>query len=171
MYKNERAIANVIGKVPTFMRPPMLKCGKDCEKDMKDLGYHVVHWQYDSGDWRDPLKSVEEMADNNLIPTMDKIDSQGSMFTIQHDINNNAAKVADALLTHMHDSKRGWEAVPLVECLGHDLDDAYRFPKYLEYNGAAKGGCLISGPNMCVQAIAFKSKNGCWDAKKAIDAE
>lgn len=42
MYKNERAILNVIGKMPTFMRAPMVDCRDGCMSDMKALGYHVV---------------------------------------------------------------------------------------------------------------------------------
>lgn len=42
MYKNERAILNAIGKMPTFMRAPMVECDESCMKDMNRLGYHVV---------------------------------------------------------------------------------------------------------------------------------
>ena len=166
MHKNERAIANVIGKIPTFMRAPMIKCNKDCQKNMKDMGYHVVDWQYDSEDWKVPRKSVEDILYNNLIPAMDKNGPEGNMFVVQHDILNSTAKLTDALLAHMHDTKDDWSAVPLVECLGHDLDDAFRYPKYLEYNGATRDGCLVSDRGLCEQAIAFKSKNGCKDAQK-----
>lgn len=43
MVKNERAIANVVGKYPTFMRAPMIKCNEECMRDMHDLGYYVVN--------------------------------------------------------------------------------------------------------------------------------
>lgn len=42
LWKNERAIANCIGYLPTFMRPPMVICGDACMKDMRELAYHVV---------------------------------------------------------------------------------------------------------------------------------
>ena len=172
MHKNERAISNVIGKIPTFMRPPFLSCNQNCEQDMKGLGYHIVTWQYDSRDWVNPLNSTREMTNDNmtaainsLIPAMDNIAFDGNMLVIQHDIHPNAATLADTLLKHMHETKSGWQAVPLVECIGHNLDDAYRFPMYLEYNGAAKGGCLVSDTNMCIQLTVFKTKDGCESAK------
>ncbi|KAK5097722.1 hypothetical protein LTR70_000563 [Exophiala xenobiotica] len=171
MHKNERAIANIIGKIPTFMRPPMSQCNTDCEEDMRALGYHVVQWEYDSRDSEDPLPSMEAMTDDNLMAAMDRTDVNGSMFIIQHDIHGNAARVADSLLTNMHANRTGWEAVPVVECIGLGPDDAYRFPKYLEYNGAAQGGCLVSGPNMCVQPIIFKSWDGCLDAREILDRD
>lgn len=171
MHKNERAIANVIGKIPTFMRPPMSQCNTSCEEDMRALGYHVVAWEYDSRDSEDPLPSVEAMTGDNLMAAMDRTDVNGSMFIIQHDIHGTAARVADSLLTYMHANRTGWEAVPVVECIGLGLDDAYRFPRYLEYNGAAQGGCLVSGPNMCVQPIVFKSWDGCLDAREILDRD
>jgi len=171
MHKNERAIANIIGKIPTFMRPPKIICNNDCRKDMKDLGYHVVNWEIDSEDWKVPLKSGKDILEKFLIPAMDRAGPDGNMFTIQHDTRSETAKIVDALLTHMHEKNDGWAAVPLVECLGHDLDDAYQFPKYLEYNGAAKGGCLVSGPDMCIEPLAFRSRHGCWDAHSTLNAE
>lgn len=44
MYKNERALANIIGKYPTYMRPPYIACSQEtgCLMDMTDLGYHVI---------------------------------------------------------------------------------------------------------------------------------
>lgn len=43
MQKTERAILNVVGKMPTFMRAPMVACNRSCRKDMNKLGYHVVN--------------------------------------------------------------------------------------------------------------------------------
>jgi peptidoglycan/xylan/chitin deacetylase (PgdA/CDA1 family) len=43
MAKTERAIANIIGKYPTYMRPPYSQCESKsgCQKDMKDMGYSI----------------------------------------------------------------------------------------------------------------------------------
>lgn len=157
MYKTERAIANVIGKMPTFMRPPMVICNGPCRKDMNDLGYHVVNWQYDSQDWKDPQPSIDQQV-SSLTMSMDQIPEDGNMFVIQHDTNPNAAAVARALLRHM---KSTWQAVPLVECLGYSLDQAYQFPPYLEYKGAVANGCLVSGPGTCIMPQSFDNKHGC----------
>ena len=42
--KNERAIANAIGMVPTFFRAPYIACNTEsgCRKTVRDLGYHLV---------------------------------------------------------------------------------------------------------------------------------
>ena len=46
MYKNEMAIRNIIGVIPTYMRPPYSSCTAECgcEDDMKALGYHITYF-------------------------------------------------------------------------------------------------------------------------------
>lgn len=41
MVKNEMAIRNIIGKYPTYMRPPYSSCSAEsgCEADLTTLGY------------------------------------------------------------------------------------------------------------------------------------
>lgn len=50
MVKNEMAIANVIGKFPTYMRPPYSSCSEEsgCTQDMVDLGYVVSYFDLDT---------------------------------------------------------------------------------------------------------------------------
>jgi peptidoglycan/xylan/chitin deacetylase (PgdA/CDA1 family) len=45
MFKVERALVNIIGKYPTYMRSPYIQCSTKtgCMKDMSHLGYHVVN--------------------------------------------------------------------------------------------------------------------------------
>lgn len=44
IYKTERALVNIIGKYPTYMRSPYIQCSKKtgCMQDMSKLGYHVA---------------------------------------------------------------------------------------------------------------------------------
>ncbi|KAK4923678.1 hypothetical protein LTR66_016505 [Elasticomyces elasticus] len=64
MYMNERAIANAVGKFPTFMRPPRVLCHEGCQKDLTELGYHIAEWQYDSGDWKGNQTTPKEAIVN-----------------------------------------------------------------------------------------------------------
>lgn len=48
MIYNEMAIRNVLGFIPTYMRPPYLQCTESCLKIMGDLGYHVVRANLDT---------------------------------------------------------------------------------------------------------------------------
>jgi hypothetical protein len=50
MVKLEMAMSNVVGKFPTYMRPPYSSCtaASGCQKDMADLGYHVSYFDLDT---------------------------------------------------------------------------------------------------------------------------
>jgi peptidoglycan/xylan/chitin deacetylase (PgdA/CDA1 family) len=50
MVKLEMAMSNIVGKFPTYMRPPYSSCtaASGCEQDMADLGYHVSYFDLDT---------------------------------------------------------------------------------------------------------------------------
>lgn len=95
---------------------------------------------------------------------MNKRNDNESMFIIQHDTTHNSALVTRAILENM---KPSWNAVPLVECLGHSMDDAYQFPdeeKYHDNNRIGHGGCVVSGPGSCITTKPFSDKHSCFAA-------
>jgi hypothetical protein len=48
MVKNEMAFRNIIGKYPTYMRPPYSSCNAACQGVMKALGYVVSYFDLDT---------------------------------------------------------------------------------------------------------------------------
>ncbi len=48
MVKNEMALRNILGKYPTYMRPPYSDCSGTCQNVMSDLGYHVIYFDVDT---------------------------------------------------------------------------------------------------------------------------
>ena len=48
MVKNEMAIRNIIGKYPTYMRPPYSSCNAACQTMLKNLGYVVSYFDLDT---------------------------------------------------------------------------------------------------------------------------
>ena len=50
MIRNEMALTNILGKFPTYMRPPYSSCTAEsgCQKDMADLGYVVSYFDLDT---------------------------------------------------------------------------------------------------------------------------
>lgn len=125
MYNNDQAIYNVIGKYPTFMRPPEVKCGPECEKDMRDLGYHVAMWQVDSQDWmekRPNLESTKVRLGEELILHA----PQHGMFLIQHDTHGEAIEVARSLLDLIKTRNLPIKSTTLAECLGLAKEKAYQ---------------------------------------------
>jgi peptidoglycan/xylan/chitin deacetylase (PgdA/CDA1 family) len=50
MVRLEMATSNIVGKIPTYMRPPYSSCSdaSGCPKDMEDLGYHISYFDLDT---------------------------------------------------------------------------------------------------------------------------
>ncbi|KAF2865248.1 chitin deacetylase-like protein [Massariosphaeria phaeospora] len=60
MQKLETALVNIIGKKPTYMRPPYLATGGNVLPTMKTLGYRVITDDVDSGDWNNQTPEQSE---------------------------------------------------------------------------------------------------------------
>jgi len=106
--KNERAIANILNKYPTYMRPPYLKCNQatGCLDDMKTQGYHVIGYTLDSTDWlrENDLDAMIKAVDDgfhNIDP------NEGNVLMIQHDtIQKSAIDLTKYILEKV--KKMGW---------------------------------------------------------------
>jgi len=48
MIWNEIALNDILGYIPTYMRPPYSICPQSCQKLMADLGYHIVYFDLDT---------------------------------------------------------------------------------------------------------------------------
>jgi peptidoglycan/xylan/chitin deacetylase (PgdA/CDA1 family) len=128
MSKNEMALINIIGKYPTYMRAPYIKCSamSGCLGDMKRLGYHVVDWTVDTTDTVKPddFNAMKSAVDAGLATTK----QSGSLILIQHDtVRVSALKLTRYILEEIQ--KRKWKAVTVAECLGEPLQNAYRRQK------------------------------------------
>lgn len=51
MTQIETALMNIIGKYPTYMRPPYFECGSNCLSVLNTLSYHVIYTNLDTMDW------------------------------------------------------------------------------------------------------------------------
>jgi peptidoglycan/xylan/chitin deacetylase (PgdA/CDA1 family) len=87
MVKNERAIANIIGKYPTYMRPPYSQCSEEsgCWADLKALGYHRIYFDLDTQDYLNPLPSQIQHS-KNIVQNALASTSATDYLSIQHDI-------------------------------------------------------------------------------------
>ncbi len=63
MSKLEVAFANILGVKPTYMRPPNGNTGGSTVSVLKGLGYRLVTWDVDSGDWN---KEAPESSERKL---------------------------------------------------------------------------------------------------------
>ncbi|KAI9821948.1 MAG: hypothetical protein M1827_002530 [Pycnora praestabilis] len=118
MVKNERALANILGFFPTYMRPPYSSCFGDCETDLAKLGYHITYFDVDTDDYDNDSPLLIQNAKNNF----DNDIAGGSNLTsdylvIGHDIHEQTAYNLTAyMLTQL--LAQGYQPVTVGECLG-----------------------------------------------------
>lgn len=90
MGKNERALANIIGKYPTYMRPPYSQCDapSGCQADMLALGYHRIYFDLDSQDYLNPLPTQIQGAKDVVAAALGRTANPPvtDYLSIQHDV-------------------------------------------------------------------------------------
>ncbi|KAI5795272.1 hypothetical protein EDC01DRAFT_717283 [Geopyxis carbonaria] len=60
----ESALKGIIGKYPTYMRPPYFSCGDTCMSTLRSLGYHVIHSDLDTLDWQNNTPGTIQNSKN-----------------------------------------------------------------------------------------------------------
>lgn len=90
MGKNERALANIIGKYPTYMRPPYSQCdaASGCQADMLALGYHRIFFDLDTQDYLNPLPTQIQSSKDLVAAALAHTTTSPitDYLSIQHDV-------------------------------------------------------------------------------------
>ncbi|KAK2008299.1 polysaccharide deacetylase [Colletotrichum eremochloae] len=125
MTKLEDAFFNIIGKCPTYMRPPYFSWNAATLSIMKDLKYHVVRADIDINDWK--FNNMGNLTSLHLF--QDGVDSGGTL-ALCHDVQQNTAEVLlpDILRVMKEKNLKG---VPVGECLGDPEANWYRAERIL----------------------------------------
>jgi len=130
MLKNEMALRNIVGKIPTYMRPPYSSCTAEsgCEQDMADLGYHVTYFDVDTDDYNqdDPSK-IQKSKDwfKGNVTKGGATAANSQWLAIGHDIHQQTVyNLTDFMLSTI--TQLGYKAVTVGECLGDDKANWYR---------------------------------------------
>ena len=128
MGKNERALANIIGKYPTYMRPPYSQCdaASGCQADMKALGYHRIYFDLDTQDYLNPLPSQIQTS-KSIVQAALAVGAATDFLSIQHDIVQQSVANLTSYYFGLIQSK-GWKGVTAGECLGDPEANWYRTP-------------------------------------------
>jgi hypothetical protein len=129
MWKNEMALRNIVGKIPTYMRPPYSSCTGQCETDMAALGYHVIYFDVDTDDYnQDSPNQIQRSKDwflGNITKGGATAANGAKWLDIQHDIHeqtaNNLTEYMLKTITTM-----GYKGVTVGECLGDPAANWYR---------------------------------------------
>lgn len=128
MWKNEMAIRNIIGKIPTYMRPPYSSCTGQCETDMADLGYHVTYFDVDTDDYQQDSPTLIQNSKNwfkGNITSNGATAANSQWLEIGHDIHEQTANnLTDYMLSTL--TQLGYKGVTVGDCLGDPKANWYR---------------------------------------------
>ncbi|KAL7267765.1 hypothetical protein RUND412_009632 [Rhizina undulata] len=126
MIKNEMAFRNIMGKFPTYMRPPYSSCDSDCAATMLKLGYHITYFDLDTQDYLHATPDTNQISKDIVHDILDVADPTTMDFlSISHDIQN---QTVHNLTAYMLDQflLYGFQTVTVGECLGDDEANWYR---------------------------------------------
>ncbi|RMZ73356.1 chitin binding [Pyrenophora seminiperda CCB06] len=126
MVRNEMAIRNIIGKYPTYMRPPYSSCNAACQTTMKNLGYVVSYFDLDTDDYNQ-LSNIQVAKDNfkRILDATDGGAANGDRLAIAHDIHEQTALNLTGYMLQYLKSK-GYRGVTMGECMGEPEANWYR---------------------------------------------
>jgi peptidoglycan/xylan/chitin deacetylase (PgdA/CDA1 family) len=126
MVKNEMAIRNIIGKYPTYMRPPYSSCDATCLSVLKKLGYVVSLFDLDTDDYNQLTPVKIETAKNNFRTAVNGANpSSQSKLAIAHDIHELTALNLTVTMIETLQA-RGFKGVTMGECMNEPEANWYR---------------------------------------------
>ncbi|KAI5809971.1 hypothetical protein DFH27DRAFT_606391 [Peziza echinospora] len=126
MSRLESAFSTILGQVPTYMRPPYIRCGDACQATMRDLGYHVIIWDLDTDDYNNVTPALIGNSKNRVSGAISGANARTQSFlSIAHDIHY---ETVFTLTKHEIEVglANGFRFVTLGECLGDPAANWYR---------------------------------------------
>jgi peptidoglycan/xylan/chitin deacetylase (PgdA/CDA1 family) len=151
MVKTEMAIRNILGKYPTYMRPPYSSCNDACQAVMKSLGYVIAYYDLETEDYahQDNIQIAKDIF-KRVIDETEGGSQSGHRIALAHDLHEQtASSLTPYMLRYLKD--QGWKGVTLGECLGEPKENWYRPSQgsSLPPSGCPSGGCPISSNGLC----------------------
>lgn len=105
----------ILGKYPTYMRPPYFSCGANCRTVMKQLGYHIIFASVDTKDFENNTPSTNTIAQQNFNRAISAGNPRTSSFNVlSHDVHETTVTM---LTKYMLDRIRtlGYRGEPLLQ--------------------------------------------------------
>lgn len=125
IHRLEDPIRKVIGKTPTYFRPPYATCEGQCLTDLESMGYHVVNFDLDTKDYENNTPDSIVTAKNTFSNALAAGSSGSSFLVLAHDVHE---QTATKLTPHMLEKikEKGYRAVTVGECLGDSAANWYK---------------------------------------------
>ncbi|KAI5787272.1 hypothetical protein EDC01DRAFT_661196 [Geopyxis carbonaria] len=128
MTRLETALMGIVGKAPTYMRPPYSSCtaASGCTDTMDALGYHMVSFNVDTDDYNNVTPDLVQNAKDKFAAKVAGTDAATQQWlAIAHDIHEQTVYNLTAfMLTTLETA--GYRAVTVGECLGDPVANWYR---------------------------------------------
>lgn len=129
MVKLEMALRNILGFLPTYMRPPYSSCtaASGCEKDLADLGYHITYFDLDTQDYLHTRPDQIQISKDIVTQFFDgKVAANFDALAIGHDIHYQTVyNLTEHLLSTA--AQKGFKFVTVGECLNDPVSNWYRY--------------------------------------------
>ncbi|KAI5793334.1 hypothetical protein EDC01DRAFT_655925 [Geopyxis carbonaria] len=124
MVKLEMALRNVIGRIPTYMRPPYVSCDAQCLATLGRLGYHVVYYDLDTQDFKNNRPETNQVSKDIVRDYLVRT-TVDDYVSIAHDIHEQTVR---NLTVYMLDEmvRYGWKGVSFGECVDDPEANWYR---------------------------------------------
>ncbi|KAL6909232.1 carbohydrate esterase family 4 protein [Trichoderma evansii] len=128
MIYNEMAFRNLLGVIPTYMRPPFLECNvkSGCLDIMDKLGYHVISTDLDTKDYENDDPSLIQISKNRFSSMQSSDESTHDYIVLAHDVHYQTVVNLTEFMIGLSRS-RGYKLVTVGECLGDPSENWYRF--------------------------------------------
>lgn len=128
MSKLETIFRSVIGKNPTYMRPPAGSYDQTTLTTLGSLGYKIILWDIDSNDWRYSTSgtiSKEQQNYKDVIEKDSKTKPHGHI-ALHHDVyEKTVEKLVPWVISYIK-SKKNYKFVSVAECIGNTKGSAYK---------------------------------------------
>lgn len=125
MQRLDNTLIKVVGKSPTYFRPPYGSCQGGCLDDMKALGYYIIDFDLDTKDYLNNTPDTIATAKQAFAKALDAGSPADSWLALAHDVHE---QTAIDLVPYMLEKikQRGYKAVTVGECLGDAPANWYR---------------------------------------------
>ncbi|KAH8595067.1 hypothetical protein B0O99DRAFT_623107 [Bisporella sp. PMI_857] len=121
MSQLDTAFTNIIGKTPTYMRPPYFSYNNFVLSTLGGLGYHVIRADIDTLDWQ--YNTPQTIGES--VRLFEAGLNSGKSLPLSHDVHpNTASTLVPAMIRAIQ--ARGLRGVTVGECLGDASANWYR---------------------------------------------
>lgn len=124
---NEMALRNVLGRIPTYIRPPFLECstGSGCEETLGDLAYHSISANLDTKDYMYDDPVLIQRSKDRYSSTLSTNSKENSYIVLAHDVHEQTVHNLTEYMISLA-RERGYKLVTVGECLGDPEENWYR---------------------------------------------